>query len=612
MIFWQLFSCMKGIKIMTFALLRYHSAVVMALRFTLKSISLTCIAYFILAAITARADMLVTVTIQGIDGRLYDNVALYLSINEVPKDKDLRTRRIVEMHEDAPDEIRRALEPFGYYSPEISTELKEDEQGWHAKYVINPGEPTLISTVSVKFAPEDEPIEEVLRMADNFSLKQGDVIDHTRYANAKKQLLQKLFSYGYIKAEYTRSEIRVSVENKTAEIDLLVSPGPRFYFGQTIFDQELLDPGLLVGFINFERGEPYSQKKLIELQQILYRTNYFGQVVVRGDVENAQGHFVPVVVKLSGPEFVNRYTFGLGYATDVGVRGRIGWHNRLFNRHGHSISSELELAEKKSSLDFIYGIPVGDPRFDKWLFGATYNEETWDDTDSKLFRGGLSYDHSGGRYKYGIGFEFRDESYEVGTTSGESFLPVPNAHWSVIIGDDIIHTDNGMFFSFKLKGAAEELLADTSFAQGLIEGKLITTPFAGLRLITKFSLGASLVDEIDDLPPSLRFYAGGDQSVRGYGYKDLGSRNSSGIVVGGKYLVFGSIEVEKSVYNNWSLAAFFDTGKGINSLTEDLGKGAGVGVRYKLPFGQIRVDVASAISEEGHPLRLHLTLGADF
>ena len=115
----------------------------------------------------------------------------------------------------------------------------------------------------------------------------------------------------------------------------------------------------------------------------------------------------------------------------------------------------------------------------------------------------------------------------------------------------------------------------------------------------------------DEIPPSLRFYAGGDYSVRGYGNKALGPTDELGNVIGGKYLVTGSIEVEARVYKNWSLAAFMDAGNAMDDLSADLAEGVGGGIRYQLPFGQLRLDIASAISEEGRPLRLHFTVGGE-
>ncbi len=162
-----------------------------------------------------------------------------------------------------------------------------------------------------------------------------------------------------------------------------------------------------------------------------------------------------------------------------------------------------------------------------------------------------------------------------------------------------------------LLGGVEGVVFDATFLQATLSGKAIISPFDQWRLIGRGSLGATAVDAIDVLPPSLRFYTGGDNTLRGYGYKSIGTRDSSGEIIGGKYLVLGSIEVEKTVYEQWSLAAFWDVGTATDDLNLNFHQGVGCGVRFRLPFGQIRLDVASAITEDGNPLRLHFMVGGD-
>ncbi len=575
---------------------------------------LICICFFskILIGSPLQAAPLVDVTINGIKGTLLDNVKAVLTIYQKMDQENLNEWRIRRMHEDAKGEIRKALEPFGYYHPEISTELLETGEIWQAIYTIAPGMPIKISAITIQIQnQESEAAPEIEQAVDAFPLKQGMTLEHELYKEGKKNLLGRLAALGYIDAAYQKSEIRVTLAENDAKIDMQINLGPRYLFGETQFDQQLLAPEFLVGYLNYHKGDIYSPKKLVELQRILYRTNYFGRVVVQGEVDKKKGLYIPITVKMEDPEFFDRYILGLGYATDEGVRGKIGWENRLINKHGHNVAVELKLAERQTSVDFLYGIPVDDPRFDKVLFGAQYHKESWEDTDTRILQGSTTYQHKDRRFTYGGGFQLHDEKYEVGTKTGEKFLAVPFLIWSLVYADDPINTTNGLFFSIKLQGASESVFSDSTFAQSIVSGKLITTPFEGVRLISRFSAGATAVDSVEDLPPSFRFYAGGDKSVRGFAYRELASRDSSGTIIGGKYLLFGSVELEKSIYENWSLAAFVDTGKGINNIRENLGKGVGGGIRYRLPFGQIRLDVASAVSEEGNPLRIHLTVGGD-
>ena len=113
------------------------------------------------------------------------------------------------------------------------------------------------------------------------------------------------------------------------------------------------------------------------------------------------------------------------------------------------------------------------------------------------------------------------------------------------------------------------------------------------------------------IPPSLRFYAGGDQSVRGYGYKKISPADDEGNLVGGKNLLTYSLEVERSLYDQWSGAVFYDSGMVSDTLAgSTIHSGAGVGLRWNGIFGQIRLDLAKALDENGS-WRIHFTMGAD-
>src|SRR5690606_9543527 len=117
------------------------------------------------------------------------------------------------------------------------------------------------------------------------------------------------------------------------------------------------------------------------------------------------------------------------------------------------------------------------------------------------------------------------------------------------------------------------------------------------------------IDEFSELPASLRFFAGGDQSVRGYRYNSLGPTDASGEVIGGRKLLVGSLEYEHRIRGGWSAAVFYDAGNALEDYGDSLARGAGFGVRWLSPIGQVRIDLASALSEDGNPWRLHLNIG---
>jgi translocation and assembly module TamA len=336
-------------------------------------------------------------------------------------------------------------------------------------------------------------------------------------------------------------------------------------------------------------------------------------VAVRGQVDRASDQAIPVEIDVEGPLHPNKYSLGMGYATDTGARVKVDWDNRLFNSAGHQTNATMQVGQLESVLAFHYRLPLlQDPRHQALTGSLAYQSKEWNSTTTQLFTAALSRDYSGSRYRFGGGLELRDEIYDVGETSGESLLLLPSLNVGAVFSDDLLNTKNGLQVSLGVVGGVEGIVSDVNFVQATVTGKAIISPFPDWRLIGRGSLGAIAVDAIEDLPPSLRFYTGGDNSLRGYGYKSIGTRDASGANIGGRYLVVGSIEAERTVYKQWSLATFWDVGTATDDLALNFFQGVGGGVRFRLPFGQIRLDVASAITEDGTPLRLHFMVGGDF
>jgi translocation and assembly module TamA len=191
-------------------------------------------------------------------------------------------------------------------------------------------------------------------------------------------------------------------------------------------------------------------------------------------------------------------------------------------------------------------------------------------------------------------------------------LLIPGAKGSIFWADNRLVTTRGLRLSASLIGSEDGLLADTSFLQTAVRTKGIYSFFDKWRWIGRADLGATLTNDINDLPPSLRYFAGGDQSVRGYGYKKIGPADADGNIVGGKNLLTYSLELERALFEEWSAALFYDSGTATNTFSKlNLQSGAGIGVRWNAPFGQIRLDLAKALDDENNSWRIHFTMGAD-
>lgn len=556
--------------------------------------------------------MKVEVTVTGVTDALYQNVLARLNIYLHKDNERLQANTVKRLHRQAEDDIRSALAPFGYYNPAIKSVLSRDKDGWHAQYTIDQGPPVRVAEVSIDLAGAGRDNPALIAAVAGFPLKAGDILDHEVYEQGKKKLVNLAFGEGFLDATLPERALRISSENNSAVVRLVLDTGSRYLFGETTSGQQIIRRDLLERYLPYRVGDPYSPAKLFELQSILYRTDYFSRVAVRGQLDRAAERAIPIEIDLVEPEHRNKYSLGLGYATDTGIRGKINWANRLFNTYGHKVSASLQLAELENSVSFLYQMPImKDPRYYKLANALAYQDKTWDDTRTQLFTTAVSLEYSGPLYKFSTGLELRDELYDVGDTSGDSTLLVPSLNMGFIFADDILDTKNGLQASLGFLGGVEGFVSDVNFLQTTLSGKGVITPLPDWRLIGRGSMGVNLVDSIDSLPPSLRFYTGGDTSIRGYRYKSIGTRDSAGAVIGGRYLVVGSIELERIVYKDWSLAAFWDGGTATDDLSLNFFQGVGGGIRFRLPFGQIRLDLASAITEDDTPFRVHLTVGGD-
>jgi translocation and assembly module TamA len=559
----------------------------------------------------AQAPVQVQVVIEGIDGALLENVRLLLSIEQQRDSPDLSPGRLRRLHGKALNEIPLALQPYGFYRTQIDAQLRQEPDGsWVARYVVSPGTPLPLRHVEVALqgeALEDEAFGALLK--EN-PLRPGQPLNHPLYERYKRDLLRLAEERGYFDALFTEQAIRIALQPYHADITLRLDSGRRYRFGAVTFSGEMaLEHELLQRYLPFSSGEPYSAAQLQTLQQTLSQSDYFDHVEVRAEREQAQDGAVPISVALTmRPR--SKYRFGLGYGTDTGPRTSVGLERRYTNRRGHRFATELMLSEFKQSAGVNYAIPLENPVSDRIVLRSEYRLDQTGDLDSRALLVGAGVERSSGRWRRSYGLNYQLEDFEIGLQSGNSRLLMPSLSWMYVDSAPLLYLIHGSRTTIELRGAAEGAGSDTSFFQARLLGKYIVPLRLG-RFLFRGEAGAINTREFEQLPPSIRFFAGGDYSVRGYGYKSLGPTDSAGNIVGGRYLLAGSAEYEIGLNEKWSGALFVDAGDAFDEGDYLLAKGVGFGLRRKLPIGWLRVDLARAISLDDQPWRLHLTIGPD-
>ncbi len=545
------------------------------------------------------AEVDLKVEIQGVKDELLDNVRAYLSLERRKSEDNLTERWVALLHEDAPEEIRAALEPFGYYNVEISDSLVEQEGKWTARYDIVPGNQVLISAVDLCFLGQGADEAKLKEALNDFPLKIGDALDHQQYEKGRDALLDAANRIGYVKATASVAQVLVTPQSESAEVTLHIDTGPLYYFGEIRIHQDFLDQELVEKFVTLEPGEPYINRDVLTFQQGLQVTDWASVVRVEPDFEEAIDYRVPLNVTMQ-PSKRHRYAFGIGYETDVGIRLSANWIYRRINKAGHSSEASLRLSPVRRTLRGTYYIPVREPLTDRLAASAQYEYEETSDTRRDTFEGEMAFIRQSlnGRNFRKAFLELRREEFEIRDDD-----PTLTSLFSIGVVRRYTELGQGPFpqtgrhFSVDLRGASSSFLSDTSYLRLYLAGKYLLPVGVNGRFKVRGELGTSEVEFFDSYPTSLRFFAGGDYSVRGYEYKSLGPQDENGNVVGGKHLLTFSGEYEHRVAEQWALAGFVDAGNAYNDELDELYIGGGVGFRWLSNFGSLRVDFAWPISE---------------
>lgn len=554
-----------------------------------------------------------------IDGDLSEsqrqNVRSFLSLARLADNEPLDEVVFWRLYAKIRQEAANALEPFGYYEPAIELAHQRIPQGiWQVTLIIHTGEPVLVSEVNIALQGEGAEDQRLLAARQEFPLHRDAIFDHRLYEKGKEQLITLAMENGYHRAEYRSSRVAVRKKQRSAAIHLELATGRRYLIGPLRFEADFIDHDLLRKITPIHEGDPYSPKALTLMRQSLFNAGYFASVDVHPAIDQAEPatNKVPITIILT-PNLAHKYGIGLGYGTDTGARGTLEYTNRHINRFGHQLDLQTQPAQRKSNFGGVYTIPIGDPKKDRLSLSGRYQTEEYDNTLTDTLNATISHDHFRNRGEYSTYFRFLDENYDTGAEadSDHSRFLIPGIKGALVWADDRIATTRGLRITATVLGSTESLLADADFLQTTLQAKGIYSFGDQWRLIGRSEIGTTLVDDISSIPPSLRFYAGGDQSVRGYGYKKIAPSDGEGNLLGGRNLLTYSLEVERVLYEQWSGAVFYDSGMVSDTFAGNtMHSGAGVGLRWNGIFGQVRLDLAKALDENGS-WRIHFTMGAD-
>ncbi len=565
---------------------------------------------------------------------------------------------------DAEESVRAALKPYGYYRPDVRTNLVETRSGWRVDISVDPGPPVVVRSAKIEVRGDGARQEDLRDWRAAWPLGEGAVLNQDIWEEEKSNALAIAEEQGYIAARFVEHRIAIDPAANEAHLTLLLDTGSQAVFGDVRFQQDVIRPWILENVPRFSEGSPYRPDLVDKLRLDLWKTGYFTDIRVE---EERRTEPDPPQVDVSATmqtEFRNIYQGTLGSGTDTGFRTQAMWRRQPLSSRGDRLDLRVgyQQTDDELTLRTDYRIPRRTDERQFWISNLILRQDRQDlefkrreddegfitlapgRIEDLLLRAGRLHvrDRAQGQDQYfeTVFAQYLRESYE--------FDPGPEADPQVralledprtatLFRDTVQTLALGIEWDwpqvrgsgFETAGIRDLLWVFTSngfwgserdFSQlylstrrGFLHGdrwKLLLRAEAGYSDadVDELNLtidGEPLTLSITQLPNQYRFKAGGSNSVRGYAFEELSNND-----IGSNHIVAASVEVEMRMFRSWSAAAFVDAGNAFNDWNQfELRRGAGIGIRWYSVAGPIRLDFARALDFEGRPWRVHFSIG---
>ncbi|HHE0474064.1 TPA: autotransporter assembly complex family protein [Vibrio parahaemolyticus] len=565
--------------------------------------ALSIIVGLLVVSQSAYAD--VSLKLKGIDGALEDNVKAYLS--SIPE-KDYSTSLRFQARLD--QSITEALNALGYYHAKISYSISEGNDELIVN--IHKGLPVKIKVMDVVISGEAKEDEEFANLIAKSPLKVGRILNQGEYDSLKSGIRNLALQRGYFNGDFKLNKLEVIPELNEANVRLHYDSGIRYHFGPVEITGSQIWENRVESMRPFEIGEPYLVSDVGEYNQNLSNTDWFSSVFVEPDLSKLEdGRELPIKVSLA-PAAKNQIETGIGYSTDTGVRGTLKWKKPWVSARGHSFNTALSLSKPEQTITAGYKIPLDDVL--REYYQLQFGLKHLDNRDTESLESNLAVERhwltDGGWHKT-VYVRHLYENFSQGLQDDGVQFVLPGATFSrtrVRGGSMPMWGDKQ---SVTVEYGDPALLSETRVLRLLGRSSWIRGIGENHRGLFRLEGGANITEEFEKLSPSLRFFAGGDNNIRGYGYESISPVDESGALTGAKYILSSTLEYQYRVYGNWWAATFYDIGDAFND-TPEWKSGAGVGIRWASPVGPVSFDFAWGLDEKpNNEFRIHFSLGPE-
>lgn len=569
----------------------------------------------------------------------------HLELKRFRHQPDLQRRELTRLLGATDANVRELIGTLGYFSPTVTVELTdtpEEEAPRKVVVKVDPGPPTIIEKSEVRFtgvnASDELGTSQRLQIEETWPLQSGEQFSQSAWSSAKSGGLKELQKRRYPLARIDTSLADVDADTNKAQVSVSYDPGPAYTFGPLQIDgAERYDPVRTARIARLPEGQEYDLQSMLDAQQRLVSSGYYDSVFLsladspqqaateaeRDEQRKNQGAAItsPVIAKVREAK-LQKWVFGAGLSTDTGPRLSIDHtYNKVPGLNWRAVS-KLQLDSKNPLISTQL---VGLPGEDLWRWFASGKLERAPagdfNTNSAQMRFGRSKAEDRIERNLYLQYDYA-KTQGAGAPPGASSL-LANYGWTARYFDNNLLPTSG--FGLALEAGAGTTLTPQRSPFGRLTGRWLSLIPLGerdeetrrhSRLQLKAGIGAVMAKKDVDLPTTIMFLTGGDNTVRGYGYQSIGARTDNGRVIAGRYLAMGSVEWQRPITikgntQDFEHAVFIDAG----TVGDDINRlytrvGFGTGIRWKSPVGPIQADLAWGAQEQ--QLRLHLRLGFTF
>ncbi|WP_413741583.1 autotransporter assembly complex protein TamA [Sodalis sp. RH15] len=573
-----------------------------------RLICLVCI----LAATPGSNAANVRLQVDGLKGELQRNVRVRLSTigaDEITADARFQAR--------VDSAIREGLRALGYYEPKIDFTFRPAVKGGRPVLVaaVSPGPPVKIAAATIILRGDARRDASYQRLVQRSRPAVGTVLNHGDYTAFIDGMTGLAVRNGYFDAEFLKRQLAVSPARREAFWNVDFDSGQRYRFGEIRFHGSQIRTDYLQNIPSIHPGDEYSATALAELNRQLSATNWFNSVVVSPDLVAGKKSKVLPLDAVVTPRSRNIIETGAGFASDIGPRVRTTWNRPWLNSMGHSFQTGLSLSAPEQALDFSYKIPVQrSPLEQYYLLQSGFKREDLNDTksDSTTLNVARFWDFSTG-WQRSVNLRWSLDHFTQANVTDTTMLIYPGftINRTRQRGGAMPTWGDSQRYSLDVSDTAWG--SDIDFFILQAQNVWVRTLEEKHRFVARYNLGWIETNNFERVPPSLRFFAGGDRSIRGYRFRSISPRDADGKLIGASQMATGSLEYQYNVTGRWWGAAFIDSGQAVNDIRHtNLKTGAGIGVRWQSPVGPIKLDIATPVGDpDNHSVQFYIGLGTE-